>query len=199
MPVAPRRTRSRRPPLRAAGAAVLAVLAVLVLLLAGAEAGRRGPHLPVPGVADVGAVFAAPAGAPPAPAAMGRPARDGMFEFTVRRVERRAVIGAGPLRADARGRFVIVYVDVRNIGDRSRSFNSAAQRMSDATGREYEPTVALFRLPGAGDAFLRRLAPGAGVRSVPLVFDLPSAARPAGLRLHDSFFSGGVELSVRVR
>lgn len=175
------------------------------MLLAGAVL-ATGPT-PPPAAARSGAAAqsgaASPAARPASPAArragLGQPARDGRFEFVVRRVVYRETIGEGLLADDAQGRFVILYVDVRNIGAEAKTFGGSPQRLYDMQGREFEPSTALFRLPDWGKSFLENINPGNRVVGAPLVFDVPPDARLDRVRLHDGLFSGGVDVSLRGR
>lgn len=127
-------------------------------------------------------------------AGVPRPVRDGSLEFVVRRVGRQDTIGDGLLATRAQGRFVVIWIDLRNIGRSTRTFVGAAQRLYDAQGRGFTPTTALFRLPGAGKAVVNRIGAGHRVVGVPLVFDVPAGARLDRLELHDFFLSGGVDV-----
>lgn len=129
---------------------------------------------------------------------IGTPARDGQFEFTVTRVERGLTsIGEDFLVEEAQGEFVIVYVNVTNIGDEGQTLSSSGQALYDLEGRKFEPSSAYFSLPDADKFFLQSINPGNTVTDAPLLFDVPPGVELDKIELHDSIFSDGVEVSLR--
>lgn len=83
---------------------------------------------------------------------------------------------------------------IQNLGDRPQKLQGDNQTLYDAAGHEYTAdTEAAKRLKDSG-GLGKELAPrGLCVKAV-LVFDVPRGVRPSRLLLHDSLFSGGVEV-----
>lgn len=126
---------------------------------------------------------------------VGDPVRDGQFEFTVQRVKCGAKRVGGQFGEDAQGKFCFVYMTVKNIGDQSQAFSGDEQLMFDEEGREFSAdTEAQFYLDD-GNAIYEEINPGNKVEGI-VVFDIPKDARPARLELHDSIFSGGVDVLI---
>jgi hypothetical protein len=140
-----------------------------------------------------------PAQPPAKPAAktpgIGTPVRDGKFQFTVTRVKPGpARIGSEYLGKTAQGRYVLVTVRVENIGDRQQMFDGSSQKGFDAQDRAFSAdTEAGIYLGAASKSFLTQINPGNTVTGV-IVFDVPKGATLTRLELHDSMFSGGVEV-----
>lgn len=139
--------------------------------------------------------------APPAePAApgIGVPVRDGKFEFTVTGVERPGkVIGPEFLQEEAQGEFIIVRVNVTNIGDEAQTLDATGQVLINDKGQELEASSAYFVLEDADKFFLENINPGNTVTGAPLLFDVAPGTVLDSIELHDSFFSGGVKVSLK--
>lgn len=135
----------------------------------------------------------------PAAAVIGTAVRDGKFEFTVTAVERvGTTIGEDFLQETAQGEYVIVRVNVTNIGDEPQMLSSSGQVLYNDKGQKYEPSSdALFSLEGASDFFLEDINPGNTITGAPLLFDVPVGTVLDRIELHDSMFSGGVEVSLK--
>jgi hypothetical protein len=138
-----------------------------------------------------------PPGTEPAKSApgIGEQARDGKFEFVVSRV-RCGVdrIGSQLLNKTAQGQFCLIAVRVRNIGDEQRTFEQSSQYLFDTAGRRYETGDAGLYLEDS-KSFLEEINPGNGVNGT-LVYDVPKNFKAAKIELHDSAFSGGVEVAL---
>ncbi|MGX4707721.1 DUF4352 domain-containing protein [Rhodococcus ruber] len=116
---------------------------------------------------------AATARTPAAPAGIGRPYRDGKFEFVVNSWDG-----------------TTAHITVRNIGDEPQFMNTSAQYLYDTQGRKFEPEGNL-----GSELFLATLNPGQSASGT-FTYVL-SGAVPSHLELHDSMFSGGVEVPLR--
>lgn len=139
----------------------------------------------------------APEPVAPEVAAVGTPVRDGKFEFTVTGVERVGTeIGPQYLRETAQGEFVVVRVNVTNIGDEARMLDSQSQVLFDNQGRKHSPSSAIFVLEDFNKAFLENINPGNSVQGAPILFDVPPGTALDRIELHDSMFSGGVDVSL---
>ncbi|MCA5891833.1 DUF4352 domain-containing protein [Isoptericola sp. NEAU-Y5] len=130
-------------------------------------------------------------------AAVGDPVRDGKFEFTVTELEDGVrEIGDELLSQEAQGRFVLVHMTVENIGDEAQYFDGDSQELIDTEGRTHSADTAAAIYLGDSNSFLNEINPGNKVEGV-VVFDLPKDATPQSLELHDSMFSGGVQVNVK--
>ncbi|GLY08157.1 MULTISPECIES: DUF4352 domain-containing protein [Actinoplanes] len=178
----------RASPIKTMLAIIIAGCTVIALFLAGiaAEQYNNGNRSPAAAV-TVTAATTAPG------ERIGDKARDGRFEFVVSGVDcSRTTIGVEHLKRTADGRFCVVSLTVRNVGDDSRFLVGRAQRAFGDDGTAYE-TDGLAGLYANRDAatFLQRLAPGDRVAGK-LVFDVPEQVALTSLELHDSLLSGGV-------
>jgi hypothetical protein len=126
---------------------------------------------------------------------IGEQARDGKFEFVVSRVRCGVQrIGDQYLNKTAQGQFCLISVGVRNIGNEQRTFEQSSQYLFDTTGRRFETGDAGLYLEDS-KSFLEEINPGNGVNGT-LVYDVPKGFKPAKVELHDSAFSGGVEVTL---
>jgi hypothetical protein len=129
---------------------------------------------------------------------LNTPARDGKFEFVVTGFEGGlTTIGDNPyLTEEASGQFVVVDLTVKNIGDKGQPFTPTTQKLLDSQDREFEVnTTAMIALDSSDIPVFDNINPGNTV-DIKLVFDMPVDAAPASLELHDSIFSGGVEVKL---
>ncbi|MGX7731890.1 DUF4352 domain-containing protein [Rhodococcus sp. 2H158] len=111
---------------------------------------------------------------PPTPVnAVGRPVRDGQFEFVVTSFDGSTA-----------------QITVTNIGDRPKTVDIGEQILVDIQGRQFAPSVSIM-----SDIYYETLNPGESVSGA-LTYEL-SGAVPNHLELHDSAFSEGVEVSLR--
>lgn len=128
---------------------------------------------------------------------IGDKVRDGKFEFTVLKVQPGVrKVGGEFFEEKAQGQFVLVTIRVRNIGDEAQTFTDSAQAAFDAKGREYAADTEAAIYLEDNDVFLEEINPGNKVTGV-VVFDVPKATKLTRLELHDSIFSGGVEVALR--
>jgi hypothetical protein len=139
----------------------------------------------------------APAKASAAGPGLGDKVRDGKFEFTVTKVKPGvASVGDSAFGKKAQGQFVLVSVTVANIGDEPQTLVGDAQKLFDTQGREFSvDTEAAVYLSDSNSIF-EEINPGNSVKGT-LMFDIPDGVKPARLELHDSPFSGGVEVTLR--
>ena len=177
----------------AAGVAVL--IALFVTGLAAQNFGRADE----PAAASTAAPKAVnpPAKAPTLPG-IGDPVRDGKFGFVVTKVDcGKPTVGNKYLKTTAKGKFCIVSLSARNVGDQQRIFSGRAQKAYDAAGTEFgNDAVADFYANDNSQTFLKRINPGDKVTGK-VVFDVPRTAKLTSIELHDSFLSHGVRVSLR--
>ncbi|MFI5488958.1 DUF4352 domain-containing protein [Micromonospora echinaurantiaca] len=133
----------------------------------------------------------------PKTAKIGQAARDGKFEFTVKSAKCGvAKVGSDLLGDKAQGQFCLVTVNVKNIGKEPQTLIDSSQKAYAADGTEYstDSEAAIYANKDQQTLFAE-INPGNQVTGV-LVFDIPKKAKLAKLELHDSPFSGGVEVAL---
>lgn len=131
-------------------------------------------------------------------ATIGTAVRDGKFEFTVTKVDcSKTHVGSSDLGQRAQGKFCLVSVTVKNIGKEAQTFDADAQKAIAANGTTYDAdSGAAFYVNDDNQTFLNNINPGNQVKGI-IPFDVPKDASIATVELHDSFFSGGVSVSIR--
>lgn len=142
-------------------------------------------------------VDSAPVDEPASAAGIGQPASDGAFTFTVASLEcGQASVGEGPFAEEAQGQFCLLSVRVENTGDSAQLLLADSQYLLNADGTQYSvSSQATFANDVDGDSLFTEINPGNAVEGV-FVFDVPQAAQIATAVLHDSAFSGGVEVNL---
>lgn len=129
---------------------------------------------------------------------LNQPARDGKFEFTVTRVKCGATkVGSDLLGQKAQGQYCLITLRVKNIGKEAQSFADSAQKAYDAKKVEYSVDSAAGIYANSDNQVLfQDINPGNAVSGT-LVFDVPKGTRLTSLELHDSVFSGGVQVALQ--
>jgi len=130
--------------------------------------------------------------------AMGKPARDGKFEFTVKSMDcSKTSVGQSVLAVKAQGTFCIVTMTIKNIGDEAQTFDGTSQKAYDAKGTQYSDDIeAELAVNGDASTFLQQINPGNQVTGK-LVYDVPKGTKLTSIELHDSMFSGGVKIPLK--
>ncbi len=105
-------------------------------------------------------------------------------------------VGSDLLGDKAQGQFCLVTVNVKNIGKEPQTLLDSSQKAYDADGTEYstDSEAAIYANEDQQTLFAE-INPGNQVTGV-LVFDIPKKVKLTKLELHDSPFSGGVEVSL---
>jgi len=133
---------------------------------------------------------------------VGQEVHEGSFSFTVTRVECVGQeVGTPPATRAAQGRFCLLHLSLRNVGDQPATYSGSGQLVVDSSAKRYSPGVMEAGPPppplvtGAGDREITtiRLNPGAGVDGV-LIFDMPVAAKPAEFEFHSAPRTIGVKV-----
>jgi hypothetical protein len=99
-------------------------------------------------------------------------------------------VGEGFGERTALGRFCLVSFRVENTGAEGRTFGGGQQFLFDRHGNRHDPDLAATVGHGGGRVWSTHLNPGQRLAGT-LVYDLPEAAVPARVELHDGPFSGG--------
>ena len=127
---------------------------------------------------------------------IGETVADGKFEFVVTEVETGVErLGDDFLNDEAQGQFVLVHLDVRNIGEEAQYFDGSSQELLDSEGRTHSADGGAAIYLDDSNSFLNQINPGNEVQGV-VVFDVPVDAELASITLHDSAFSGGVTVAL---
>lgn len=207
-PPPPRRSR-KTAWLIAGGVAAVAVLICCGAGIAASLNGKSGTGssaTPAPASQQASAQAAPATGKPSPPAAktpapapkpeLGKPVRDGKFEFTVTAVKCGVKrVGSQDIGESAQGQFCLVTLRIHNIGDHAATFTAEAQKAYNAAGQEFEPasTATLYVNPGNGSTLWADINPGNSVTGV-VVWDIAAGAVLTRLELHDSLFSSGAQV-----
>ncbi|MEU5790380.1 DUF4352 domain-containing protein [Micromonospora purpureochromogenes] len=130
-------------------------------------------------------------------AKIGQAARDGKFEFTVKSSKCGvAKVGTSMLGDKAQGQFCLVTINVKNIGKEPQTLDGSSQKAYAADGTEYSSdTEAGLYANKEQSTFFEEINPGNQVTGV-FVFDIPKNVKLTKLELHDSMFSGGIEVAL---
>jgi len=125
--------------------------------------------------------------------------RDGKFEFVVTGVEHpgKTLAGKAGETLTAKGEFVVVRVNVTNIGDQTRTPNCTCQILFNDKGQKFEPSSAILSLKDSSKFFFKKHQPPANtVTGAPLLFDVAPGTKVASIELHDSILSDGVKVKL---
>jgi hypothetical protein len=125
---------------------------------------------------------------------VGRPVRDGNFEFTVTGVERAPFV-ADPefpdLKKVAEGEYILVKMTVTNVGSQPQTFFASFNKLSDGTKTFEADDEAWIYLGNT----LADLTPGDSIDTA-VVYDVPVGTDPKSIELHDGPFSDGVTVGL---
>jgi hypothetical protein len=145
------------------------------------------------------AAFLAPGESTTPPASgsqLGTAVRDGQLEFVVRKVSCGVPsVGSGLVKRTAKGQFCLVDLTVTNVKGSGRQLFEPFQKLVDDGGDKHGADVtarAVYRDQDLWD----KVDPGEQV-SGRMVFDIPAAATPDHLELHDGPISRGVTVRLR--
>ncbi|GGN39266.1 hypothetical protein FHR83_006753 [Actinoplanes campanulatus] len=126
---------------------------------------------------------------------LGKPAKDGKFEFTVTGMKCGAKkVGGQFNEVRAQGEFCQVSVTVKNVGTSAEIFDSNSQKAYDEAGTEYSvDSAAELAVNDDNQTWLENINPGNKIKGV-LVFDVPAGTKPATIVVHESMFTAGVRV-----
>lgn len=134
-----------------------------------------------------------------APAAtIGQTVKDGKFSFTITGITYASSVGPSMMAEEAKGRFALVHVTVKNIGNEAQTLDDSSQFLYDAAGKKYsaDSMADIAMASGKNSTWLEQVNPGTKVDGV-IAFDLPKTVKPVKAELHDSMLSGGVAVSLK--
>ncbi len=128
---------------------------------------------------------------------IGTKVRDGTFEFVVTAVERPGRTFPGKLNTTlkAKGEFVIVRVNVTNVGNEPKRVDCACQYLLNDRGQAVEPSSAILYTKEALK-FVQLIHPGITLEHSPVVFDVVPGTKIASIELHGSPTSPGVQVKL---
>lgn len=171
---------------------ILLILIIVIVQLTNSDT----PSQPSSGDSPAPAAPAAPG--EDAGAKIGTKVRDGKFEFVVTKVENagKSLPSVFDTTEKAQGEFILVTVDVSNIGDEPQTLDTNSQVLFNTKGQKYEPSSALLTIKDADKFFLTNINPGNTVTGAPLLFDVPVGTKIGSIELHDSPFSDGVKVAL---
>lgn len=95
----------------------------------------------------------------------------------------------------AHGEFVIVLVNVTNLGKKEQTPNCACQILMNDKGQTFRPTTAILRTKEALK-FVQLIKPGKTVNGFVMLFDVPPGTNVANIELHDSPDTPGVDVKL---
>lgn len=192
-PPIPRRSASKLKSLLIIGAVMFALVGGCAACVAviGHNSGAPSSTSSAPATAGgtPGTKIAAP------PPGIGQEVRDGKFAFTVAGVTNSKTVPDDPSEPKtAQGVYVIVSMTVKNIGDRAQGYYGNNQKLIDSQGRQFSPdSMADIALNGDNDG--TDINPGNQIK-VSVAFDVPDGTQPTQVVLHDSAYSGGVNVNL---
>ncbi len=136
-------------------------------------------------------------GNPAASAKLNQPVRDGKFEFVVTKVEcGKSRTGSSEFGQKAQGQFCFASLTVKNIADEPQTLFDSNQYAFNASGQKYKADGSAGMYIQDNEVLWTEINPGNQVKGT-VVFDIPKGQTLTKLELHDSAFSGGVEVSVK--
>jgi hypothetical protein len=155
-----------------------------------------GIGLAVNGGRDTGTVTS-PAKPGTVAADIGTKVRDGAFEFVVTGVERpgKTLEGKVGARLTAQGEFVIVRVDVTNVGSTVQRLGCACQFLFNDKGTRFAPSASILRTKDALK-YVEWINPGATVKDASVLFDVSPGTKVDNIELHELPYSQGVTVKL---
>ncbi|MDQ1538116.1 MAG: hypothetical protein QOE58_2509 [Actinomycetota bacterium] len=141
---------------------------------------------------------ASPASTAPATGTLGQSVRDGRFSFVVTSIQRpgKTLVSRSGTKQTAEGAFVVVRVNVTNIGYEPGALTATDQFLVSSKGQRFATSSAISSLTGSELVFKEKLNPGSTVSGAPLLFDVPAGTSIASIEFHDSLSSTGVKVKL---
>ncbi len=128
---------------------------------------------------------------------MGKPARDGKFEFTVTGMKCGVEQVGGEFGSKAQGEFCVVSVTIKNVADTAEAFADSSQQATDTDGKTYDvDSSASLSANADGSTFYENINPGNKVNGK-IAFDVPEGTKLASIVLHESMYTAGVRVPLK--
>ncbi|MEV0984482.1 DUF4352 domain-containing protein [Brevibacterium sp. NPDC049920] len=129
-------------------------------------------------------------------AGIGEPVASGDFEVTVSDVESGvSSVGDDMFGAEAQGQFVVVSMEVTNVGDSPVMFFSSDVELTDAEGRTYAADEGSAMYLEDSNSFLEEINPGNTVDGI-VLFDVPEGVEPDTLVFRGGLFDEPIEIAI---
>jgi Domain of unknown function (DUF4352) len=169
-------------------------LTVLLVIILGANGGL-GPDIYHAVLGDPQPT--ATQAAVPGPPFIGSAAEDGKFDFGVTGVKRpgKAMPGKNGTTLTAKGEFVVVMVNVTNIGTVGQSLDVRCQYLYNNKGTRYTPSPVILATKDALK-FVQTIEPGQTVKGTDMLFDVAPGTKLGFIELHDTPDTAGVEVAL---
>ncbi|MGH3096758.1 MAG: DUF4352 domain-containing protein [Streptosporangiales bacterium] len=101
-------------------------------------------------------------------AGFGDKVRDGKFQFKVRKVEYAKTVGSGYFTETAKGRYLVVYLRVKNVGNEAQTLFDDSQNVYDSRGRKYSADsgadISMGGTGGSSNTWFEEINPGTAVK-----------------------------------
>ena len=138
---------------------------------------------------------AAKAAAAAAAPQLGKTVQDGKFDFTVTAVKCGiAQVGTSDfLVQKAQGQYCRVSLTVENIGNEAQTMFASNQYLFDTKGRKFSADPMANVYDDSAKLMFEEINPGNSIKGH-VFFDVPKGTKVSKLELHDSMFSGGIEV-----
>lgn len=123
---------------------------------------------------------------------IGAPVTVGQLQFTVTKVTSATTVGSGPMAEHAQGKYVVLHLTVKNVGDESKMLTDQAQKLVDGEGRQYsaDSMADVLLSENSQNVWLQSINPGNSVTGS-MAFDMPSDAKAVKAELRDSMLGTG--------
>jgi len=130
-------------------------------------------------------------------AGIGTQVRDGTFEFVVTGVEYpgKTFMGKVGEKLTAKGEFVIVRVNVTNVGKQDQRLGCSCQILFNDKGQKIAPSPAILRTKDALK-YVVYISPGDTVKGAAVLFDVAPGTKLLNIELHASPSSAGVKVKL---
>lgn len=151
----------------------------------------------VAAVNGVGQTTTAPKAQAAASADIGTTVRDGTFEFVVTGVEHPGKTFAGKAGKvlTAKGTYLIVRVNVTNLGDKEARLNSQSQFLLNDVGQRFAPSADILSTKDALK-YVQWISPGNTVQDASVLFDVAPGTMVLKIELHATPTSSGVKVNL---
>jgi len=135
--------------------------------------------------------------ADPGPPVIGSKVIDGKFEFVVTGVERpgKTMPGKNHTTLTAKGEFVVVKVNVTNVGTVGQSLDCQCQVLFNDKGQQYMTSSSILSTKDALK-FVRIIEPGITVEGAVMLFDVAPGTKLGSVQLHDTPDTAGVKIAL---